>query len=96
MLNTEFIHPKFLPTWILILFMRIGVFIPFKAQVIIGKNIGRILFLFMSRFRSIAYSNISHCFPDKKQNQVNLLVKRHFEAIGVSFFETANAYYGSD
>ncbi len=76
--------------------MRIGVFIPFKAQVIIGKNIGRILFLFMSRFRSIAYSNISHCFPDKKQNQVNLLVKRHFEAIGVSFFETANAYYGSD
>ena len=96
MLNTEFIHPKFIPTWILILLMRIGVFIPFKVQVIIGKNIGRVLFLFMERFRSIAYSNISHCFPDKKQNQVNLLVKRHFEAIGVSFFETANAYYGSD
>ena len=50
----------------------------------------------MHRLRSTAYSNISHCFPDKKQNQVNLLVKRHFEAIGVSFFETANAYYGSD
>jgi lauroyl/myristoyl acyltransferase len=27
---------------------------------------------------------------------VNRLVKRHFEAIGVSFFETANAYYGSN
>ena len=76
--------------------MRIGVFIPFNFQVLIGKTIGKLLYLFMHRLRSTAYSNISHCFPDKKQNQVNLLVKRHFEAIGVSFFETANAYYGSD
>ena len=96
MLNTEFIHPKFIPTWILILFMRIGVFIPFNFQVLIGKTIGKLLYPFMHKLRSTAYSNISHCFPDKKQNQVNLLVKRHFEAIGVSFFETANAYYGSD
>jgi len=96
MLNNEFIHPKFIPTWILILLMRAGVFIPFKTQVLIGKIIGRLLYPFMHKLRSTAYSNISHCFPDKKQTQVNLLVKRHFEAIGVSFFETANAYYGSD
>ena len=76
--------------------MRIGVFIPFNFQVLIGKTIGKLLYPFMHRLRSTAYSNISHCFPDKKQKQVNLLVKRHFEAIGVSFFETANAYYGSD
>ena len=96
MLNVEFIHPKFILTWILILFMRIGVFIPFKAQVIAGKVIGRMIHPFMHKLRSTAYSNISHCYPQKKQSQVNRLVKRHFEAIGVSFFETANAYYGSD
>jgi len=96
MLNTEFIRPKFLPTWIAILFMRIGVFIPFNGQVMIGKLIGKLIYPFMHRLRSTAYLNISHCFPDKKQSQVNLLVKRHFEAIGISFFETANAYYGSD
>jgi KDO2-lipid IV(A) lauroyltransferase len=96
MLNVEFIHPKFLLTWILILFMRIGVFIPFKAQVVAGKAIGRMMYPFMHKLRSRAYSNISHCFPEKKQPQVERLVKRHFEAIGVSFFETANAYYGTD
>jgi len=96
MLNVKFIHPKFLLTWILILFMRIGVFIPFKAQVLTGKAIGRLLHPFMHKLRSTAYSNISNCFPEKKQSQVNSLVKRHFEAIGVSFFETANAYYGSN
>ena len=69
MLNVEFIHPKFLLTWILILFMRIGVFIPFKAQVIAGKAIGRMMHPFMHKLRSTAYSNISHCFPEKKQPQ---------------------------
>jgi len=96
MLNIKFIHPKFFLTWILILLMRIGVFIPFSSQVFIGKSIGRVIYPFMSRWRSIAYSNISHCFPEKKQPQVNAMVKHHFEAIGVSLFETANAYYASD
>ena len=96
MLNIEFIHPKFFPTWILILLMRIGVFIPFSVQVIIGKVIGKTIHPLMPKLRSTAYSNISHCFPEKKQSQVNALVKRHFEAIGISLFETANAYYASD
>ena len=96
MLNIKFIHPKFFPTWILILLMRIGVFIPFSTQVFIGKFIGKAIYPFMSKWRSTAYSNISHCFPEKKQAQVNTLVKNHFEAIGISLFETANAYYASD
>jgi KDO2-lipid IV(A) lauroyltransferase len=96
MLNIKFIHPKFFPTWILILLMRIGVFIPFSTQVIIGRTIGKAMYPFMSKLRSTAYSNISHCFPEKKQTQVITLVKQHFEAIGISLFETANAYYASD
>ena len=96
MLKIEFIHPKFYPTWILILLMRIGVFIPFKFQVILGKAIGKLIYPFMKKLRETAYSNISNCFPEKKQQQVTLLVKQHFDAIGISLFETANAYYGSD
>ena len=96
MLKIEFIHPKFYPTWILILLMRIGVFIPFQFQVILGKAIGKLIYPFMKKLRKTAYSNISNCFPEKKQPQVTLLVKQHFDAIGISLFETANAYYGSD
>ena len=96
MLKIEFIHPKFYPTWILILLMRISVFIPFQFQVILGKAIGKLIYPFMKKLRETAYSNISNCFPEKKQPQVTLLVKQHFDAIGISLFETANAYYGSD
>ena len=96
MINIEFIHPKFIPTWILILLMRIGVFIPFRLQVSLGKIIGKLIYPIMSKLRTTAYSNISHCFPEKKHSQVIQMVKLHFEAIGISLFETSNAYYGSD
>jgi len=96
MINTNFIHPKYFPTWILILLMRVGVFIPFRLQVFFGRIIGKLIYPIMTDLRKTAYSNISNCFPDKKQPQVTLLVKQHFEAIGISIFETANAYYASD
>ena len=96
MINTNFIHPKYFPTWILILLMRIGVFIPFRLQVFFGKIIGKLIYPVMTELRKTAYSNISNCFPEKKQPQVKQLVKQHFEAIGISLFETANAYYAND
>ena len=96
MINTKFIHPKYFLTWILILLMRVGVLIPFRLQVFFGKIIGKLIYPVMAELRKTAYSNISNCFPEKKQPQVTLLVKQHFEAIGISLFETANAYYASD
>ena len=96
MINTNFIHPKYFLTWILILLMRVGVFVPFRLQVFFGKIIGKLIYPLMTELRKTAYSNVSNCFPGKKQPQVTLLVKQHFEAIGISLFETANAYFASD
>ena len=96
MINTNFIHPKYFLTWILILLMRVGVFVPFRLQVFFGKIIGKLIYPLMTELRKTAYSNVSNCFPGKKQPQVTLLVKQHFEAIGISLFETANALFASD
>ena len=92
----EFFHPKYLPTWILILLMKIGALVPFRMQVFLGKNMGKLFYLLFSTLRKVATINIQKCFPEKNKEQVSALVKKHFESIGVSFFETANAYYGRD
>ncbi|MDP7553496.1 MAG: LpxL/LpxP family Kdo(2)-lipid IV(A) lauroyl/palmitoleoyl acyltransferase [Candidatus Thioglobus sp.] len=96
MLKNNFFHPKYFHTWILVFLMRLSVFLPFSAQVFLGKIIGKFLYSIMSELRKVAYTNISNCFPEKRQAQVITTVKRHFEAVGISFFETANAYYASD
>ena len=96
MIKNNFFHPKYFPTWILVFLMRLSVFLPFSTQVFFGKIIGKFLYPIMSELRKVAYTNISNCFPEKRQSQVTTMVKRNFEAVGISFFETANAYYASD
>ena len=71
-------------------------FLPFSTQVFLGKIIGKFLYPIMPELRKVAYTNISNCFPEKRQSQVTTMIKRNFEALGISFFETANAYYASD
>ncbi len=96
MTKTNFYHPKFIPTWIMVGFMKLSAKLPFRVQVVVGKIIGKLLYPLLSRFRSIALVNVSHCFPNKSKTQVEDLVKQHFEAIGISIFETANAYFASN
>lgn len=74
--------------------MKLGAKLPFKLQVLLGKLIGRLLYPLLGHFRKTAIVNISRCFPEKNISQIEVLCKQHFEAIGVSLFETANAYFG--
>ncbi len=94
MKKTNFYHPKFIPTWILIGFMKLGAKLPFSLQVLIGKSISKPLYLLARQFRKNATINITRCFPDKSPLQIKTLVKQNFEAIGIALFETANAYFG--
>ena len=94
--NRKFYHPKFLPTWLLIGLMKLGAKLPFSVQVMIGKIMGTALYPLLSRFRKIAFINISRCLPNKNKSEVEMLVRQNFEALGISIFETANAYFATD
>ncbi len=96
MTKTKFYHPKFIPTWALIGLMKLGAKLPLRTQLMMGKIIGRILYPLLSKFRKIAFVNISKCFPNKNKVQVTRLVKQHFEALGIGLFETSNCFYLSD
>ncbi len=96
MIKNNFFHPKYFPTWILVFLMRLSVFLPFSVQVSLGKIIGKFLYSIMTDLKKVAYTNISNCFPEKRKDQVTTSVKRHFNAVGIGLFETANAYYASD
>lgn len=94
--NQQFYHPKFLPTWLLIGLMKFGAKLPFKVQIMIGKIMGLALYPLLGRFRKIAFINISCCFPNKNKSEVEMLVRQNFESLGISIFETANAYFATD
>ena len=96
MTKTNFYHPKFFPTWLIIGLMIAVARLPFNVQVLLGKYVGKLLYRVLKKHRAIASINISNCFPHKNRYQVKDLVKQNFEAIGVSFFETADAFFASN
>ncbi len=96
MKKQKYYHPKFFPAWVLIGLMKIGTKLPFKLQVLLGKIMGKLLYHLLKDLKRVALINISRCFPNKDKEQVEDLAKQHFEAIGISVFETANAYFGTD
>lgn len=96
MKKQNFYHPKFLPTWFLIILMKLGAKLPFDMQVAIGTVFGKLLYHILPRFTKIAHVNIGKCFPDKNKSQIEQLLKQHFISLGIAFFEVANCFYIKD
>lgn len=88
-----FLSPKYWPLWILQLFFLIACRLPYRFQLAIGKALGNLAHLLCTRWRRIAKINIKLCFPKLSNEQQNVLVKRHFENLGMSFMETGMAWW---
>ena len=91
----QFLHPKFIPTWILLLTMRLIVFIPLRLQVFISIPFGFLLRIVMTKKHKIAKINIDKCFPSLTKKQQQDIVKNHFINIFMSLFEIANCFFMS-
>jgi len=92
-MNKKNLHPKYIFVWLLLVLMRLSSNISLKNQFRIGKKVGLFFMFISSKQRKIAYKNISICFPEKNKYQVELLVRKSFESLGISYFEIANALY---
>jgi KDO2-lipid IV(A) lauroyltransferase len=87
------LHPRYWPTWLLYGLLRAIVHLPFGAQRLLGAGLGGVLRAFSPRRRRIAALNIPRCLPQLDARAQRSLIKRHFRALGLSFLETADAYW---
>ena len=85
--------PRYWPTWVLWLSLRITSVLPFGIQLALGRGLGRLLPLAMRRQRRIARRNIEICFPELTAAERQTLVARHFESIGLSFIEMGLGWF---
>jgi len=95
-LKKQFLLPKYWPTWIGLGFLYLIVKLPYQWQLNVGKFIGNISYLLGKRRRHIAKTNITLCFPDKSSHEQEVLLKRHFQALGIGLIETGMAFFMSD
>jgi dolichol-phosphate mannosyltransferase len=92
----RFAAPRFWPAWALVAWMRFSAVLPLSLALLLHKGFGRVLYRLARRQRKIVVRNLEICFPDLGPEEVVVLAKRHFEAIGMSFAECAVAWFASD
>jgi len=95
-LQWKFLHPRFWPSWLGLLLMRITVFLPVKIQLLLGNVLGALMGTFMRRRVNIAERNLALCFPELSKEQRAVLLKKNMEAMGMLLIETALSWWSSD
>jgi KDO2-lipid IV(A) lauroyltransferase len=91
-----YLSPTTWPTWIGLGLLRIICWLPHSAALAVGKAIGRLAHLVGGKRRAIVRRNIELCFPNLSSAERDVLVRRHFDALGMSMIEMGLGRWASD
>lgn len=92
----QFLHPRFWPSWLGLLFMRLSIYLPVKAQLIAGNGISLIMRPLMKSRKRVAQRNLELCFPELSHQQRSQLLEENFRTMGMMLIETALSWWASD
>ena len=89
-------QPRYWGIWLGLGLFRLLILLPYPAQLALGRGLGRLGAMIMPRRRAIAATNLQICFPELGPAERRALLMRHFESLGISFFELGLGWWASD
>jgi len=92
----SYVAPAYWPTWLGLGLLRVICWLPHKLALGVGRNIGRAGCHVAGKRRAIVKRNLELCFPDMPAEERDTLVRRHFEALGMSLIEMGLGRWASD
>ncbi|HBA34818.1 MAG TPA: lipid A biosynthesis lauroyl acyltransferase, partial [Gammaproteobacteria bacterium] len=90
---SEYLAPRYWPTWLLLGILRALAFLPFSAQMRIGRALGTLLYHLVPVRRHVAAVNIRLCFPELNSSEQKKLLREHYQSLGMSVMETASLWF---
>jgi len=87
--------PRYWPTWLGIAAMWLVAQLPYRLQLLIGKQLGLLSYHLARGRRHVCEVNLKLCFPDLDSDQHRQLVRKTFIANGIGFIEIAIAWCGN-
>ena len=96
LLQTQFFHPRYWPSWFGLLLMRLSIYLPTKIQLWLSYGLALLMKPFMKTRRTIAKRNIELCFPEKSEQWRTELLEENKHSMAMLLFETALSWWGSN
>ncbi|MFO6424340.1 LpxL/LpxP family Kdo(2)-lipid IV(A) lauroyl/palmitoleoyl acyltransferase [Motilimonas sp. KMU-193] len=95
-LTSQFAHPKYWGVWLGIAAMFLISLLPYRLQLWLGKQLGRLAMKLMKSRYKVAKRNLELCFPDMPEQERNALLVKNFENTGIALFEICMAWFWPD
>lgn len=87
------LHPRYWLTWLGFFLWYCVTLLPYRAQYILGRLLGKLLYRVAGRRRQIARANLDLCFPAWTAEKREDVTRQVMESIGIAFFETGVAWF---
>ncbi|MGA9853528.1 MAG: LpxL/LpxP family Kdo(2)-lipid IV(A) lauroyl/palmitoleoyl acyltransferase [Gammaproteobacteria bacterium] len=95
-MQSRLLKPRYWPTWLLLGYMRLMVWLPYPLQLGIGYSIGRLLRFVARRRWRVTLTNLKMCFPDVDEKTRLRIAKRHFASLGMGIIEFGMCWWTSE
>ncbi len=92
---TQFLGPRYWPTWIGLGILRVICFLPLPVIAVLGQGLGELFYWISPSRRRIAFKNISVCFPEKSERERRWITRRNFHYTGQAIFSTPKNWWMS-
>lgn len=89
----EFWHPRFWPMWGIIGLLRCIALLPFRAQLQLGKLVGKCLPYASKKRQRVVDINLRHCFPKSSVSEREAIKDRCNKNIGISLLEMSMCWW---
>jgi len=89
----KFLAPRYWFLWFGISILWGLTRLPFRWQMKIGRQLGRLGYHLAHRRHRIAEINLTLCFPELNAQQRRQLLKKHFESLGMGLLEMLSAWW---
>ncbi|BCO31970.1 lipid A biosynthesis lauroyltransferase [Thiohalobacter sp. COW1] len=85
--------PRHWPTWLLLGLGWGAAQLPWPLQRALGRGLGRLLYRLARERRRIARINLELCFPELDARARAVLLRQHFQSLGLGVIETAMSWW---
>jgi KDO2-lipid IV(A) lauroyltransferase len=91
---TKFAALRYAVAWLGYAWMRLVVLLPFRAQMALGRALGRLAYTLLPKRRRVAARNIDACLRELPAEERKRILALHFESLGLSLVEMAMGWFG--
>ncbi len=93
---SDYWHPRFWPMWVSLGLLRVSALFPYRAQLSMGRILGKILQFLSSSRRRVMDINLQLCFPEKSQLERDKIRNDCYQNIGIALLEMAMCWWWSE